>query len=83
MHFMALLIPLLATVTYAQMRRQLNYCAGNKATVGYCETLTYIDRTSSITNPPATSECQDACRGLFGDAGDWGVSFIGSCNILI
>ncbi|KAH9859755.1 hypothetical protein IAQ61_011536, partial [Plenodomus lingam] len=60
-------------------RRQLNYCEGDKATVGYCETLTYIDRTTSAEKPPPTvSECQRTChQGIFGEAGDWIVPFDG------
>ncbi|KAF1842870.1 uncharacterized protein K460DRAFT_387129 [Cucurbitaria berberidis CBS 394.84] len=62
---------LLATLTAAQ----LDYCAGNKNTVGHCETLSFIDRTTTASNPPLATECQDTCRGVFGDAGDWGVDF--------
>ncbi|KAH7382305.1 hypothetical protein BKA66DRAFT_464208 [Pyrenochaeta sp. MPI-SDFR-AT-0127] len=56
---------------------QINYCAGDKSTVGHCETLSYIDRTATSSNPPLATECQDTCRGVLTDAGDWGVSFRG------
>ncbi|KAF2850039.1 hypothetical protein T440DRAFT_468741 [Plenodomus tracheiphilus IPT5] len=71
--FLALLIPLATP----HPRRQLNYCTGDKSKVGYCETLTYIDRTASTKrSPPTTQECQDTCRlGIFGEAGDWIVTF--------
>ncbi|CAO2653101.1 Nn.00g025120.m01.CDS01 [Neocucurbitaria sp. VM-36] len=68
-----LLSGLLATLAAAQ----IDYCEGNKNTVGHCETLTYIDRTATSSNPPLATECQDTCRGVFGDAGDWGVDFRG------
>jgi hypothetical protein len=55
-----------------------DFCVGNKDTVGYCETLSYIDRTLNATDAPSSSDCQDACRGVLSDAGDWLVDFKGN-----
>jgi hypothetical protein len=68
----ALLVLLIASTT-----AQLNSCTGDKNTTGYCETLSYIDRTTTSPNPTSSSECQDACRGVLSDAGDWSVDFRG------
>jgi hypothetical protein len=61
---------------------QTDFCAGNKDTAGYCETLTYIDRTLNATDAPLASDCQDACRGVLSDAGDWLVDFKGTLRSL-
>lgn len=51
-------------------------CAGDKSTAGYCNTLSYTDRTGTLsTSAPSSSDCQQTCRGVLGDAGDWGVDF--------
>lgn len=55
-----------------------DYCAGNKQTVGHCETLSYVDTTASASNPPSVKECQEACWSTFMDAGDWSVALAGS-----
>lgn len=75
--FQLFTVTLFLGLTTGRPRRQLNYCEGDKATVGYCETLTYIDRTTSAEKPPPTvSECQRTChQGIFGEAGDWIVPF--------
>jgi hypothetical protein len=54
-----------------------NTCEGNKTVTGYCNTLTYIDRTTALANPPTVSQCLDTCHGVLTDAGDWLVSFVG------
>jgi hypothetical protein len=74
MQILTSLLVLFAAFTAAQ----LDYCTGNKNTVGYCETLSYIDRTTTSTDPPSSADCQDACRGVLTDAGDWGVDFTGA-----
>ncbi|KAH7070400.1 hypothetical protein BKA63DRAFT_75955 [Paraphoma chrysanthemicola] len=56
---------------------QNNACTGSKNTIGYCTTLTYIDRTTTSTDPPSVQDCYDACRGVLTDAGDWGVDLRG------
>jgi hypothetical protein len=76
MHAYIYLLALLSTFTAAQT----NYCAGNKNITGYCETISYIDRTASSSRPPSIADCQDSCRGTLTDAGDWGISFIGGLN---
>ncbi|OAL53067.1 hypothetical protein IQ07DRAFT_641480 [Pyrenochaeta sp. DS3sAY3a] len=73
MHLRTLLLSVFASLAIAQ----INYCAGDKTIVGHCETLTYIDRTTTASGPPSTAECQDACRGVLTDAGDWIVDFRG------
>ncbi|KAI1405195.1 putative necrosis-inducing factor-domain-containing protein [Hypoxylon fuscum] len=42
---------------------------------GYCETLSYNDRTDSSS--PSSADCQQTCRSILTDAGDWGVDFNG------
>jgi hypothetical protein len=74
MHFTPILITLFSALAAAQT----NQCAGNKATIGHCETLSYVDRTSTSTSPPSTADCQNTCRGILSDAGDWSVNFKGS-----
>lgn len=78
MHLRSLLLSGFASLATAQ----INYCAGDKSTVGHCETLTYIDRTTTASGPPSTAECQDACRGVLTDAGDWIVDFRGMIHTL-
>ncbi|KAF2030664.1 hypothetical protein EK21DRAFT_111755 [Setomelanomma holmii] len=56
---------------------QTNGCTGFKNDVGYCDTLTYIDRTTTSTDPPSVQDCYDACRGVLSDAGDWAVDLRG------
>jgi hypothetical protein len=73
MHFTPILITLFSALAAAQT----NQCAGNKATIGHCETLSYVDRTSTSTSPPSTADCQNTCRGILSDAGDWSVNFKG------
>ncbi|KAF1918947.1 hypothetical protein BDU57DRAFT_442581 [Ampelomyces quisqualis] len=68
-----LLVGLLSTITGAQ----INLCAGQKGTPGHCDTITFVDRTATSTRPPTTAECQDTCRGILSDAGDWVVDFTG------
>jgi hypothetical protein len=57
-----------------------DFCVGNKDTIGYCETLSYIDRTLNATDAPSSFDCQDACRGVLSDAGDWLVDFKGTSH---
>ena len=64
---------LFATVATAASNR----CTGNKATKGYCDTLTFEDVTTSNKSPPSTSQCESTCSNILTDAGDWSVSFEG------
>lgn len=73
MHVSRLLLVLFGAFVAAQV----NQCTGDKSIAGYCETLTYVDRTTSSSNPPTTANCQDTCRGILSDAGDWSVNFVG------
>ncbi|KAF3055158.1 hypothetical protein GL218_07502 [Daldinia childiae] len=67
---------LAAGIPFPLIQRQ-DACAGDKSTAGYCNVLSYIDRTGTpSTSAPSTSECQQTCRGVLGDAGDWRVDFI-------
>jgi hypothetical protein len=64
----------LAAVAAAQ-----NACRGDPSQTGYCTTLSFIDRTTSVSGPPTLAECQNTCAvGIFGDAGDWGLDLTGS-----
>jgi hypothetical protein len=54
-----------------------NQCTGNKGVTGYCETLSYVDRTTGNGSPPSTSQCEASCKDVLTDAGDWSVSFKG------
>jgi hypothetical protein len=76
-HPLTLLVLLVASTA-----AQLDYCTGDKSTTGYCETLSYIDRTTTSLDPPSSSDCQDACRGVLSDAGDWGVDFRGTHHLI-
>ncbi|KAI0101164.1 putative necrosis-inducing factor-domain-containing protein [Daldinia grandis] len=70
-----LVTALVASVPSSLMQRQ-DACAGDKSTVGYCNTLSYTDRTGTLSeSAPSSSDCQQTCRGVLGDAGDWGVDF--------
>jgi hypothetical protein len=62
---------LAATLAAAQLPPNINYCEGDKSTLGHCDTLTYEDTTLSATNPPTTTECQESCRSIFSEAGEW------------
>ncbi|KAK6956143.1 hypothetical protein Daesc_001415 [Daldinia eschscholtzii] len=66
---------LAAAIPSPLIQRQ-DACAGDKSVAGYCKTLSYTDRTgASSTSAPSSSDCQQTCRGVLGDAGDWGVDF--------
>jgi hypothetical protein len=54
-----------------------NQCTGKKSNAGYCEVLTYVDRTTGNGSPPSTSQCEASCKDVLTDAGDWSVSFKG------
>ncbi|ORY09417.1 hypothetical protein BCR34DRAFT_370993 [Clohesyomyces aquaticus] len=60
------LFALLSPLTVA-----IDYCAGDESIGRDCDTLTYVDVTTSASSAPKTSECQDTCRGILTDAGDW------------
>ncbi|KAI4650213.1 uncharacterized protein J4E79_009480 [Alternaria viburni] len=68
---------LAATLSVAQLSPDINYCEGDKSTLGHCDTLTYEDTTLSAANPPTTTECQESCFSIFGDAGEWIVQLEG------
>jgi hypothetical protein len=74
MRLSTVILTLLTTLAFAQTP---NYCAGDKTIVGYCTITGYTDKTTSVTNPPTPAECNDACRGVQSDAGDWIVDFTG------
>jgi hypothetical protein len=73
MHTTALLTMLFAAVTSAQ----LNYCTGNKQTLGHCHTLSFTDVTTTTANALNSTACNDTCRTMFWDAGDWLVDLRG------
>ncbi|EAT80886.1 hypothetical protein SNOG_11842 [Parastagonospora nodorum SN15] len=66
MHIPTFSLAVFATLTTAQ-----DFCTSNASTPGYCELLSFTDRTLNVTSPPSSSDCQDACRGVLGEAGDW------------
>ncbi|KAI1759883.1 putative necrosis-inducing factor-domain-containing protein [Hypoxylon sp. FL1150] len=54
--------------------RPRDACAADPS-AGYCTTLTYNDRTKS--DSPSGDACQNTCRSVLSDAGDWIVDFHG------
>ncbi|KAI0436757.1 hypothetical protein F4803DRAFT_207050 [Xylaria telfairii] len=58
------------SLSYAQ-----DNCRGDQSIVGYCTPLTFTDTTTKFKAVPTTSDCQDTCRGINQDAGDWLVDF--------
>jgi len=78
-----LLSLLAATLAVAQLSPDINYCAGDKSTLGHCDTLTYEDTTLSAANPPTTTECQESCFSIFGDAGEWVVNLEGETTLYL
>jgi hypothetical protein len=73
MHTSTILLPLLTLFTTTTLAQ--NGCQGNKAELGYCTTTSFVDLTNSASGPPTTAQCEDACRGVLTDAGDWSVLF--------
>ena len=61
---------------------QINYCRGDPSNVGHCTTLTYTDLTTTVTNPPNSTDCYNTCFGINADAGDWIVDFKGQIKSL-
>jgi hypothetical protein len=76
MLFTSLILSLLSLISLA-VAQTPNYCQGDKSIVGYCNTTSYTDKWASVSGPPTLSQCQDACRGVQTDAGDWIVDFTG------
>ncbi|KAK8034078.1 glycoside hydrolase family 18 protein [Apiospora rasikravindrae] len=52
------------------------WCAGQPDTPGYCTPQTWT-ALPTTADSPQTAECQDACRGVASDAGDWGANLTG------
>ncbi|KAI1177777.1 hypothetical protein F4777DRAFT_576593 [Nemania sp. FL0916] len=75
MHHSNILAIFLGSLMFFHLSYAQDYCYGNKSIAGYCTPLTYTDTTSKFTSPPTTGNCQDACRGVITDAGDWSVDF--------
>ncbi|KAI2605361.1 putative necrosis-inducing factor-domain-containing protein [Hypoxylon fragiforme] len=80
MHHSIILLPALLALCQAipaslDQEPQNSFCAGDKSVAGFCTALTYTDKTDSAS--PTTSNCEDTCRGILSDAGDWGVDFAG------
>ncbi|KAI4859724.1 hypothetical protein F4820DRAFT_462250 [Hypoxylon rubiginosum] len=76
---LALLFGALATAAPPSINallRPRDACAADKS-VGYCTALTYTDRTGGSSAPPTSGQCEDACRSILSDAGDWAVDFAG------
>ncbi|KAI1137508.1 putative necrosis-inducing factor-domain-containing protein [Hypoxylon sp. FL0543] len=69
----ALLAGLSAANPFSLFARQ-DACVGNGA-AGYCTTLSYQDNTDDSSQ--TTDDCQETCRSILSDAGDWGVDFTG------
>lgn len=68
---------LLAVLGFLSGMAAANQCTGNKNNKGYCEVVTYEDRTTNNKDPPSNSQCESTCQGILEDAGDWSVSFVG------
>ncbi|KAI1734971.1 hypothetical protein F4680DRAFT_317106 [Xylaria scruposa] len=69
------LITLLCSLILFSLSHAQDNCYGDKSIAGYCTPLTFTDTTAQFKAPPTTSECQDTCRGINQDAGDWLVDF--------
>ncbi|KAI0196399.1 hypothetical protein F4808DRAFT_439941 [Astrocystis sublimbata] len=77
MHRPTAFVALLGSLTsfLSPCHAEVNNCLGDKSIVGYCTPLTYVDTTTHFAAPPTTSECQDTCRGINQDLGEWLVDF--------
>lgn len=56
-----------------------DYCAQNTGEAPYCTPQTWVAEPINST-APTIAECQDACRGVESDAGDWGADLTGSAD---
>lgn len=72
-----MLLSTLSLAIFATLTSAQDFCTTNNATPGYCQLLSFTDRTLNTTSPPSSSDCQEACRGVLGEAGDWSVDFTG------
>ncbi|KAL7621615.1 hypothetical protein AAE478_008941 [Parahypoxylon ruwenzoriense] len=70
----ALFVSALAAVPHPLSHRQ-DACAVDGSASGYCTPLTYADRT--VASSPSSADCQQTCRGVQTDAGDWSADFAG------
>ncbi|KAI8948047.1 hypothetical protein F4801DRAFT_474841 [Xylaria longipes] len=73
-HPKTLVMLLCSLILFSRSHAQDN-CYGDKSIAGYCTPLTFTDTTATFEAAPTTSECQDTCRGINEDAGDWLVDF--------
>ncbi|KAI1779049.1 hypothetical protein F4818DRAFT_237792 [Hypoxylon cercidicola] len=74
---LGLLLGALATAAPSHLQlQQRDACAADPA-AGYCKTLTYADRTDG-TATSTSDDCQNQCRAVLSDAGDWSVDFTGT-----
>ncbi|KAI0111268.1 hypothetical protein GGR51DRAFT_71690 [Nemania sp. FL0031] len=80
MYHANILAMLLGSLMFLGLSYAQDNCYGNKSIAGYCTPLTYVDTTGNFKAPPTTSDCQDTCFGINGDAGDWLVDFSTDAN---
>ncbi|KAH8682223.1 hypothetical protein BX600DRAFT_505834 [Xylariales sp. PMI_506] len=57
----------------------VNYCAGVPSAATYCTPLTWTAQPLN-SSAPTDDECQDACRGVYSDAGDWEADLTGAAE---
>ncbi|KAK8111729.1 chitinase [Apiospora kogelbergensis] len=72
MHTSAFLSSLLVSLLPAATAQ---WCKGQPNKPGYCTPQTWTNLTTA--DSPKTGECEDACRGVASDAGDWGANLTG------
>lgn len=54
-------------------------CTGDPAVAGYCTPETWEDRTTADAPPvEGRSGCEDACKGVASDGGDWFANLTGA-----
>ncbi|KAI0839514.1 putative necrosis-inducing factor-domain-containing protein [Hypoxylon sp. FL0890] len=73
--FLSALLAGLSAAIPSPLFARLDSCVGNGA-AGYCKPLTYQDNTDGSSQ--TTADCQETCRSILTDAGDWSVDFTGT-----
>ncbi|KAF2685283.1 hypothetical protein K458DRAFT_300795 [Lentithecium fluviatile CBS 122367] len=76
MHFRVLVFAVLIVIATA-VATPVNACEGDKSIAGYCDILSFTDRTTMVNGAPTVAECFKECRGILADGGDWIVDLMG------
>jgi hypothetical protein len=69
----------LLIVSLSSLVRAQDYCGVNTGEAPYCTPQTWVAEPINST-APTIAECQDACRGVESDAGDWEADLTGSAD---